>query len=431
MQKAGGPAPSACRLAPHPSSVAEARGLVRDLLLGGGCEELLDHALLLVSELVTNALLHAGTTIDVVARLDADGLVVEVGDGSPHLPVRRHYADTAGTGRGLRLLEQLVADWGITRDGRGKTVWFRLTGEGAGTTREADEPGRPDRIAEDAVPVELGNVPLLLHAAWQEHSCALLREYLLSCLDEEGSGADGPIQRHAEATDAMAVVEEHIPQLEVDIEQDRLMLGVTEPHVSVPRLTVPVPTESVASFRTLGETLDAAVDLAQRGLTLTPPTQPEIQAFRQWLCEQVLGQAEGAAAVPWSVEGELPAPYAHEPAPELADVTGAATPRIAADGVSTIVAVSGPLLELLGYDAQEQLLGRRILAVIPERYRQAHVAGFTLFQLVGRQPLLGREVTVPVLRADGTETMVDLVITLHPADGAQTLFVADLTPVGP
>ena len=51
-------------------------------------------------------------------------------------------------------------------------------------------------------------MPLLLHAAWQEHAEALLREYLLASLDGEG---DDPIQMHAEATDAIAVLEEHVP----------------------------------------------------------------------------------------------------------------------------------------------------------------------------------------------------------------------------
>ena len=53
-------------------------------------------------------------------------------------------------------------------------------------------------------------MPLLLHAAWQEHAEALLREYLLASLDAE-SGVD-PIQVHAEATDAIAVLEEHVPR---------------------------------------------------------------------------------------------------------------------------------------------------------------------------------------------------------------------------
>ena len=56
------------RLPPQPSSVAEARRHVRDLLERSGREDLMETAVLLVSEVVTNALLHAGTDIDLTGR---------------------------------------------------------------------------------------------------------------------------------------------------------------------------------------------------------------------------------------------------------------------------------------------------------------------------------------------------------------------------
>ena len=46
-------------------------------------------------------------------------------------------------------------------------------------------------------------------------------------------------------------------------------------------------------------------------------------------------------------------------------------------------------LAILGYDDAAELVGRRIVSIVPERFRQAHVAGFTMYLLVGRQPLLG------------------------------------------
>ena len=145
--------------------------------------------MLLVSEVVTNALLHAGTDIDVAAVLGVDGLRVEVGDGSPHLPSRRRYAATAGTGRGLLMLESMVDDWGVTRRPAGKVVWFRISGPDLDledpVELRGDHAGRSDG-RRDNVAVELRNMPLLLHAAWQEHAEALLREYLLASLDDEG-----------------------------------------------------------------------------------------------------------------------------------------------------------------------------------------------------------------------------------------------------
>src|SRR3954470_16853174 len=112
------------------------------LLEGAGRDDLVEPAVLLVSELVTNALLHAGTDIDLVAEVDGGGLRVEVGDGSPHLPSRRRYAATAGTGRGLMMLESMVDDWGVTRHRRGKTVWFRLSHDDL-AHQPTDEPTGP------------------------------------------------------------------------------------------------------------------------------------------------------------------------------------------------------------------------------------------------------------------------------------------------
>jgi PAS domain S-box-containing protein len=420
------PDPVERRLPPQPSSVGEARRMIRELLAASDRDDLIETAVLLVSEVVTNALLHAGTPIDVAAHLDDDGLHVEVGDGSLHMPVRRHYASTAGTGRGLLMLEQLVDDWGVSRHGRGKTVWFRLD-SGDHETGEAVE-GLSDGSSSTTgatVEVELRNLPLLLHAAWQEHAEALLREFLLASLDDEGDV--DPIQMHAEATDAIAILEEHIPRMDVDVEPNQLMEGATEPFVSVARLVVPVPVSSVPHFRTLNRTIEASLDLARRGITLTPPTQPEIQVFRHWLCRQVADQAVGAEPVPWSVEGEPP------PQPRFAllwdpdSVVSAQTGRIAADEANRILAVSRPVLDLLGYDDPVQLLGRRLVAIIPERFRQAHVAGFTMFLLTGRRPLLGTPVTVPALRRDGSEVMVHLQIEAQGAGGGRTLFLAEMS----
>ena len=50
---------------------------------------------------------------------------------------------------------------------------------------------------------------------------------------------------------------------------------------------------------------------------------------------------------------------------------------------------------ILGYDDAAELVGQRIVSIVPERYRQAHVAGFTMYLLVGRKPLLDRRSRSP------------------------------------
>jgi hypothetical protein len=189
---------------------------MREMLLDSGRADLADTAVLLVSEIVTNALLHAGTDIGVTATLDDNGLHVGVSDGSRHLPSRREYGPTSGTGRGLLMLESMVDEWGVTQHRTGKTVWFHVSV--ADDTEERADNGpvigsaptsRRRRSRDGTVPVELRNMPLLLHAAWQEHAEALLREFLLVSLD---SDTGDPIQMHADATDAIAVLEEHVPR---------------------------------------------------------------------------------------------------------------------------------------------------------------------------------------------------------------------------
>lgn len=86
-----------------------------------------DAALLLVSELVANAALHARTEVSVRIELMDSCLRLEVTDLSPRQPVVRRYSAEATTGRGLGLVEALAERWGIVPHASGgKTVWVEL-----------------------------------------------------------------------------------------------------------------------------------------------------------------------------------------------------------------------------------------------------------------------------------------------------------------
>lgn len=112
------------RLAERNTSAALARQFTRATLAGWRCVVSHDDAVLVVSELVTNALLHGHGTP--VVRLANDGgrLRIEVCDDSPLLPVSHRVTRTSGLG--LRVVEQLSAAWGASRRGRGKVVWCEL-----------------------------------------------------------------------------------------------------------------------------------------------------------------------------------------------------------------------------------------------------------------------------------------------------------------
>ena len=109
------------------ASVRDARHFVVGLLEQWGLDGLVETAALLTSELVTNSVLHARTTIGVAVERTADGVVVSVSDGSGFSPRRRRHSPTATTGRGLDLLERLADSWEVVPTGSGKTVRFVLT----------------------------------------------------------------------------------------------------------------------------------------------------------------------------------------------------------------------------------------------------------------------------------------------------------------
>ena len=108
------------------SSVGLARRFLRESLEAWAAEGYDLAAPQVVSELATNAALHARSTYTVHLRLEADALLVEVSDSSPVRPQVRHYGLDATTGRGIALVEALSNAWGVESSPTGKTVWCRV-----------------------------------------------------------------------------------------------------------------------------------------------------------------------------------------------------------------------------------------------------------------------------------------------------------------
>ncbi len=113
----------------EPMSAAVARGVVAGVVPVDG--EPAEIAVLLTSELVTNAVLHARTAAVLTVRCEDGVLRVEVGDGNQLVPVVKRYDRTAVTGRGLQLVSQLAHRWGVDVTPTGKVVWFELDLDGA------------------------------------------------------------------------------------------------------------------------------------------------------------------------------------------------------------------------------------------------------------------------------------------------------------
>ena len=92
-----------------------------------GRSDAVDTVALLVSEVATNAVLHAyGPEVRVRVLAIGRCLRIEVFDGSPVLPVQRHAAEGAEGGRGIALVEALAVRWGVDARATGKTFWFEV-----------------------------------------------------------------------------------------------------------------------------------------------------------------------------------------------------------------------------------------------------------------------------------------------------------------
>ena len=110
----------------EPHSVGVARAAVQDSCQRWGYGRLCDDAKLIVSELVCNAVRHAGTDIGLTLMARREGLRMEVSDGSTQ-PVRPRIATAADQdGRGLALVDALASHHGVRNSPGGKTVWAEL-----------------------------------------------------------------------------------------------------------------------------------------------------------------------------------------------------------------------------------------------------------------------------------------------------------------
>jgi DNA-binding NarL/FixJ family response regulator len=109
------------------SSARDARRFVDEVLSRWQCRALLDDVQLLVSELVTNAVVHAGSEVEVAVRLLADSVRIEVVDRAPAIDLRASKPPRESeSGRGLMLVETMASSWGVEPIEGGKSVWFEV-----------------------------------------------------------------------------------------------------------------------------------------------------------------------------------------------------------------------------------------------------------------------------------------------------------------
>lgn len=405
------------RLPPVAQSAREARRFL-EASLPGTDPDTVYIAELLTSELVTNAVLHAGTEIELRVWADAESVHVRVFDEVPtRLPIPHERSDEAGTGRGLQMIEHLSAACGVEVSPGGKTVWFELWPHqsdlkpGASWTVPGPAPG-------DGMPVVLVDVAVGLSRAAQRHRAALLREARLILISGRGIVGVDP----SDIRDVAGLN---------DLLDSALSLAVSQdPTASKLTMEVEMPRECGPVALRLSEVIDVLNAAARSGLLLTRPSLPEVRRLRRWMLTEVANQLEGRPPSPWVGQHDLTDRAAPEDHAEYdpTDVHARSVPAVAADDDNSILAVNQAASSLLGWDPSE-LVGERITVIVPPEWRERHVAGFTNFLLTGESNIIGKPTLVPALHRNGTTLDVFLKIDVEQSRNGRTVFVAELDPV--
>ncbi len=275
-----------------------AREFVRKTVLGSVAEAYADDAELVVAELVTNAILHAAPPVEIRLWVAADGMRVEVADGTDRPPVRPVANAEAMTGRGLALVAALARQWGFQARGTGKIVWAELGPSDGDETTSDDIDALIDAWAEDIdeptqqkFSVSLGDVPTDLLLEAKAHVDNLVREFSLAT-----SGA---------ATGETTAVPPHLAQV-----MDVIMNRFAEPRQAIKRqalaaaargeertfLTMTLPLSAIEAGRQYLKALDDAESYARAARLLTLESPPQHRAFRRWYVSALVDQLSAIAA---------------------------------------------------------------------------------------------------------------------------------------
>jgi anti-sigma regulatory factor (Ser/Thr protein kinase) len=284
--------------------VAQARRLVERQLDDWGQSDLSDDARLVVSELLTNAALHAKPPIKLkLARLTA-GVRLEVSDGSPELPLKVHAGTDVMTGRGWSLVEALCDSWGVQPAEHGKVVWATLLPPNADSsdipaafdshTVDADlmNLGQSSRFDEEAqrYEVTLGDVPTELLIAAKGHIDSLIREFALLASGAAGGGTS------AVPRELMLLIERVVGNFsEARQSIKKQALRASERGEPRTQLTLLLPLSAAEAGLAYLSALDEVDAYCRNEQMLTLETPPAHRLFRSWYVEELVEGLRQAA----------------------------------------------------------------------------------------------------------------------------------------
>jgi anti-sigma regulatory factor (Ser/Thr protein kinase) len=324
-------------LEPEPQSVRRARLWVVEELQDLGRSDLVDAAELGVSELVTNAILHADPPITVRLRGTAQHPRVEVHDNSRRPPaVNSDMAEDdkllRTVGRGLGIVALYSTNWGADVSAEGKVVWFEPALEPSfdfedGLDGDLDEglagdlSGEPADLAGDVfdldravdalmteaeapaelVTVRLVGMPARVFGGFRIWYAEIRRELRLLAFSH---GADYPVAAE-------------LAEITLQVEQERRMArGIEELDAALEAgldrvdLTYLVPSSAAVTMARLADLLDQVDEFCREHRLLTMAASPQQVQLRRWYTGEFSRQAAGLDPLPWHGSYEIEQPTA-------------------------------------------------------------------------------------------------------------------------
>ena len=335
------------RLGTDRLAASEARRFVAQALREARSDDLADltaTAELIVTELVTNAQLHAQPPIVLRLRAQPNAVRIEVADGSRATPIASSGAGSGMTGRGLSIVRGLARRWGADPTPEGKVVWCEL-GDGPA----ADETGGVDADAqttpagwvepvgaEPRCTVRLSDVPTDLLLEAKAHVDNVVRELTLAAAAPDSSAGAAVPRPLAEmlqrAVEGFAEARQSIK---------RQAVSAAERGEARTALTVSVPVSAASAGESYLRALDEVDAYARAARMLTLETPPQHRVFRQWYVGSLVEQLRAV---------EAGAPVREPPTFEqrlLLELQALATAQRATDRAARLQAVTAALDRVL------------------------------------------------------------------------------------
>ncbi|HET7720567.1 MAG TPA: SpoIIE family protein phosphatase [Acidimicrobiales bacterium] len=281
------------------AQLSRVRAFVAGELRALGRAQLIDDAVLVASELASNALLHANGIVQVSVTEHGDAVRIAVHDRTRVPPVIARQSLEAMTGRGLRLVASLSKEWGAEPTKGGKFVWADLSEEHASlpfTTDDLldqwDDDGWFDGDGQVArYRVWLGDVPTSLLLSAKAHVDNLVREFTLAARGAE-SHVSGQLPPHL-----ASLIETVVTRFsEARQAIKRQALAAANQGLPYVRLELNLPASAADAGEEYLKALDEADSYCHAARLLTVESPPRHRLFRQWYVGELVAQLRAAEA---------------------------------------------------------------------------------------------------------------------------------------